>query len=88
MAPLSLKIVQDEGVVTRKVKLDPNLSVAEATKIVKEKANLPPDAKGKIARITSRKDGRYAFVQLGHYRAPSFYVIKGYRTATLFLDDH
>lgn len=48
MAPLSLRIVQDGGAVTRKVKLDPNLSVADATKIVHEKANLPPEAKGNV----------------------------------------
>ena len=46
MPSLSLKIVQDEGAVTKKVKLDSHMTVKEAHKVVKDKVNVPNKGQG------------------------------------------
>lgn len=47
MAPLSLKIVLDEGAVTRKVKFDNKMTVNAAHAIVKDKVIVADPTKGK-----------------------------------------
>nr|XP_037876909.1 talin-1 isoform X5 [Bombyx mori] len=75
MAPISIKIIMDDGAVTRKVKFDSTLSVAKAHEIVKEKFNLPADSKDYGLFLRSA-DNDVSGVWLDYNRNLDYYMLR------------
>ncbi|KAL4706644.1 hypothetical protein ACJJTC_005029 [Scirpophaga incertulas] len=75
MAPLSLKVVLDEGAVTRTVKFDSTMTVEQAQAIVKEKVLGAPDGKEYGLFLTSADDDK-AGVWLEAHRNLEYYMLR------------
>ncbi|XP_026318176.1 talin-2-like [Hyposmocoma kahamanoa] len=75
MAPLSLKIIQDEGAVTRTLLFDTSMRVDKALDIVKEKLVGADDAKDYGLFLTSADDDRSG-VWLESHRNLEYYMLR------------
>lgn len=69
MAPISLKIISNEGAATRKVKFDTKMTVRDAHAIIKEKVIVPDPTKGGVST-------RYGCTYAGplNFKPPSIWV--------------